>query len=179
MGHWKFMVAILKMTATALRDQYNCQNWILWLWSIEIETIINLLSILFAEIWDIEYSWRPFWKWLPQTPQPNIFTIFGFWDPNNNDKNTKINFLSILFAEMWDIENSWRPFWKWLPQPPQTHIIAKFGFLDPENIDIETIINFLSILFAEISDIEYSCQPFLKWLPPPPQAKSGWGPVLE
>ena len=37
--------------------------------NIDIETIINFLSILFAEIWDIEKSCQPFWKWLPQPPQ--------------------------------------------------------------------------------------------------------------
>ena len=98
-------------------------------------------------------------------PQTKIITIFGFWGPDINDKDTQINVLSILFAEIWDIENSWRPFWKWLPQPSQTNTIATFGLLDSENLDIETIINFLSILFAEIWDIENSWRPFLKWLP--------------
>ena len=49
-------------------------------------------------------------KMAAQTPHNNIFTIFGFWDSDNKDKDTQINFLSILFVEIWDIENSWRPF---------------------------------------------------------------------
>ena len=44
--------------------------------NIDIGTIINFLSILFAEIWDIEKSCQPFCKWLPQSPQ----TKYG-WGP--------------------------------------------------------------------------------------------------
>ena len=130
--------------------------------NIDIDTNINFLSPLFARIWDMENSHRPFWKWLSQPQHTNIITIFGLCGPDINDKDTTNNFLSILFAEIWDIDNSWRPFWKWLPQPPRINIIATFGFLDSENIDIETIINFLCILFAEIWDIENSWRPFWK-----------------
>ena len=119
MGHWKFMAAILKMAATDPTDQYIYHIFFWDLDNKDKDTNINFLSILFAEIWDIENSWRPFWKWLPQPPQTNIIVTFGFLDPENIDIETIINFLSILFAEIWDIEHSCQPFWKWLPPPPQ------------------------------------------------------------
>ena len=87
----------------------QCQNY-MEPENIDIDTNIKFMSPLFAEIWDIENSHRPFWKWLPQTPQTNIITIFGLCDPKNKDNDTKINFISILFAEIWDIENSRQPF---------------------------------------------------------------------
>ena len=141
--------------------------WFLDRENIDIDTIINFRPILFAEIWHIEYSCQPFWKWLPQPPQTIIIAIFWFFNPENTDIDTIINFLSILFADIWDIENSCQPFWKWLPQPQQTNIIAIFGFFDPEKTDIDTLINFLSILFAEIWGIENSCRPIWKWMSQP------------
>ena len=78
--------------------------------NIHIDAKINFLSIIFAEIWDIENSCQPFRKWLPQPPQTNIVSIFRFRDPENKDIDTRINFLSKLFAEKWDIEKSCQPF---------------------------------------------------------------------
>ena len=68
--------------------------------NIDIDTNIKFLSPLLADIWDIENSHRPFWKWLPQTPHANIITICLFNGPDNKDKDTKINFLSLIFAEI-------------------------------------------------------------------------------
>ena len=44
--------------------------------NIDIDTNIKFVSPLFAEIWDIDNSCQPFWKWLPQPPQTNIVAIF-------------------------------------------------------------------------------------------------------
>ena len=66
---WKFVSAILKMAPTATTDQCNCHIWIPWRWKQRNWHKINFLSILFADIWDIENSCQPFWKWLPQPPQ--------------------------------------------------------------------------------------------------------------
>ena len=99
--------------------------------NIDIDTNIKFLSPLFDKIWDIENSWPPFWKWLPQPPQTNIFATFGILDSDNIDIETIINFLSILFAEIWDIGNSWRPFWKWLPLSPQDQYIYQIWILGP------------------------------------------------
>ena len=89
----------------------QCQNY-MEPENIDIDIKIKFLSPLFAEIWGMEKSHRPFWKLLPQTPQSNIITIFGLCDPENKDKYTQINFLSILFAEiiLCDIDNSCHPF---------------------------------------------------------------------
>ena len=40
-----------------------------------IDTIINFLSILFAEIWNIDNSCQPFWKWLPHPHRPNLVGV--------------------------------------------------------------------------------------------------------
>ena len=72
--------------------------------NIDIDAKINFLSLIFAEICDIENSYQPFLKWLPQPPQTNIISILGFRDPEHKDKDTIVNFLSILFADIWEID---------------------------------------------------------------------------
>ena len=54
--------------------------------NIDIDATINFLSIIFAEIWDIENSCQPFCKWLPQPTHAKIIAIFRFRDPDNIDR---------------------------------------------------------------------------------------------
>ena len=54
------MAAILKMAATDPQTNIIVTFGFLDPENIDIETIINFLSILFAEIWDIEHSCQPF-----------------------------------------------------------------------------------------------------------------------